>query len=448
MSTKVSKQTLNMHGWGRYPIIESYSHAVSSQQSTPSIISGLESSDNIARGLGRSYGDSSLAADSLNALKLDHFLAFDENTGVLSCEAGVSFSEILQFFIPKGWFLPVTPGTQFITVGGAIASDVHGKNHHLDGSFSEHLTELTLALANGEIRTCSANQNRELFLATCGGMGLTGFILKASFKMKPIDNAYIDEITLKTANLKETLEKFDENENTTYSVAWIDCLARGEALGRSLVMLGEHAQEVPDNIEALKASGHSKLNMPFNFPSFTLNQYSIKAFNALYYGKVRYKASKRLIGYAPFFYPLDAIRNWNRMYGKNGFVQYQFVIPKSAGLEGLTHILNAIVESQRGSFLAVLKVFGKGNDNYLSFPTEGYTLALDFKMDSTLLAFLDQLDEIVLQYGGRLYLTKDARMSEATFKQSYPQWERFQEVRESVGAQHKFNSMQSRRLGL
>ena len=439
---------MNIHGWGRYPVIASNTQSPLNRAAVSATIASLSEPHNIARGLGRSYGDSSLAKQVLNSEYLDKFMQFDPASGILTCEAGVSFSEILQIFIPKGWFLPVTPGTQSITVGGAIASDVHGKNHHLDGSFSDHLIEFTLCLANGDLITCSPHQNKELFLATCGGMGLTGFITQARFQMKKIATSYIEEMTYKTANLKETLAKFEEFENATYSVAWIDCLASGDELGRSLIMLGEHATQLPPKTQPLTAAPHSKLNMPFNMPSFTLNSFSVKAFNWLYYQRIRHKVSQRVISYAPFFYPLDSIQNWNRMYGKNGFTQYQFVIPKSAGEEGLSKILQEIAASKKGSFLAVLKVFGPGNENYLSFPMEGYTLALDFKMEADLLPFLDRLDQIVLEYGGRLYLTKDARMSEATFKQSYPQWEQFQAVRESFQATSKFNSLQSQRLGL
>ncbi|NPA72992.1 MAG: FAD-binding oxidoreductase, partial [Gammaproteobacteria bacterium] len=375
----------------------------------------------------------------------------NELTGLLTCSAGLAFADLLKTFVPKGWFLPVTPGTQFVTVGGAIASDVHGKNHHLDGSFSQHLTQLKLVIASGETLTCSQTENRLLFLATCGGMGLTGVIVEASFKLIPIESAYVSETTHKTANLAETLALFEHHEQATYSVAWIDCLATGDQLGRSLLMLGEHTPKDALDTETenlLKPANPSRFNVPFSMPNSLLNPYSIKAFNALYYHKTRQKQSQRQVHYAPYFYPLDSIQNWNRLYGKKGFTQYQFVLPKTAGLEGMTHILKTISDSKRGSFLAVLKAFGKGNDNYLSFPMEGYTLALDFKMDSSLLAFLDQLDEIVLSYGGRLYLAKDARMSEATFKQSYPNWEAFQEVRASVEAIGHFSSLQSQRLGL
>ncbi len=440
---------MKLSGWGRYPVIDSECVFPNQPGLVKSIIHSSTHSNQIARGLGRSYGDSSLAEQTINLSKLNHFMAFDDVTGALTCSAGLSFAEILNVFVPKGWFLPVTPGTQFITVGGAIASDVHGKNHHIDGSFSEHVSKLTLCLASGDNIECSATENRELFLATCGGMGLTGIILQATFKLKPIETSSIKETTFKTRNLSETLDKFEEHDATTYSVAWIDCLATGDNLGRSLLMLGEHAPKAASSAEnSLTVATHSKLNMPLDLPGFTLNSFSVKAFNTLYYGKVRQLESQRDVHYAPFFYPLDSIRNWNRMYGKKGFVQYQFVIPKSAGLVGLTEILTEIAHSKRGSFLAVLKVFGKGNDNYLSFPEEGYTLALDFKMDNTLLAFLDRLDHIVLNYGGKLYLTKDARMSEKMFKQSYPLWEQFQEVRHQYDAHKAFNSLQSTRLGL
>jgi len=447
---------VKLSGWGRYPQIEitplkpAHTPAVQSMiaaQANSSLgLSGL-----VARGLGRSYGDSALANTLITTQYLDHFLAFDEETGILHCASGVSFAEILKVFVPKGWFLPVTPGTQFVTVGGAIASDVHGKNHHLDGSFSAHLINLKLMVASGEILECSATQHRELFLATCGGMGLTGIILEASFQMLAIESAYIQETTWKTHNLAETLVLFDEFQKTTYSVAWIDCLSTGKQLGRSLLMLGEHAkkEDLAEGLgEGLQTAKTGKLSIPIDMPNAVLNSHSVKAFNSLYYNKIRQKQTQRQVHYAPFFYPLDSLQNWNRLYGKNGFIQYQFVLPKSSGLEGLTKILSKIAESKRGSFLAVLKAFGKGNDNYLSFPVEGYTLALDFKIDSTLFAFLNELDSIVLDYSGRLYLTKDARMSEATFKQSYPLWEQFQKVRTQYGAEKRFNSLQSQRLGL
>jgi FAD/FMN-containing dehydrogenase len=348
-----------------------------------------------------------------------------------------------------------------VTVGGAIACDVHGKNHHLDGSFSDHVHSFTLCLASGDYIECAPHHNRELFLATCGGMGLTGVIYAARIQLRPIASAYIEQTTFKTANLSDTLALFDAHHNAPYSVAWIDCLASGDQLGRSLLMLGQHAEASSETSQANQASPATQnqanplvahqdgaLSMPFYAPSFALNPFSVKVFNQLYYHKVRGQQTHNTVHYQPFFYPLDGIKQWNRLYGKAGFCQYQFVIPYAAGLAALTQILTKIAQSKRGSFLAVLKVFGEGNANYLSFPMRGYTLALDFKFDATLLDFLTELDHMVLEFGGRVYLTKDARMSEDTFKQSYPHWHDFQNVRAQYGALDKFQSLQSKRLGL
>lgn len=432
---------IEIHGWGRYPKIDA---SISSASSNLAVAKKLAQTDTvIARGLGRSYGDSSLSANIFSTGALTHLLDFDETTGVVHCQAGVSLADLLTVFVPRGWFIPVTPGTRFVTVGGAIASDVHGKNHHLDGCFSAHVIDLKLMLATGDVITCSLDEHADLFRATCGGMGLTGVILEARIQLRRISSALIDETTLKAANIDQALSLFENSADSTYSVAWIDCLQRGSALGRSLIMLGEHAQN-----GELTVGSKKKLALPMDMPGFLLNKYSIAAFNALYFNRVRSSRQQRVVHYEPFFYPLDGIQHWNRLYGKKGFLQYQFVIPKAAGEKAMREILQRIARSGRGSFLAVLKVFGKQNENYLSFPCEGYTLALDFKLESGLFELLDELDRQVLDYGGRVYLTKDARMSETTFKQSYPQWERFQQVREQYGALHKFASLQSQRLGL
>jgi FAD/FMN-containing dehydrogenase len=320
---------------------------------------------------------------------------------------------------------------------------VHGKNHHVDGSFCDHVRALKIATASHGIIECSRELHPELFHATCGGMGLTGIIVDATFRLKPIRSADVTEVTIKARNLEEVLTLLDAHQKSTYSVAWIDCQSTGNALGRSLLMLGEHAEEG----EFSTGSGGG-LTIPMDMPTILLNRYSIQAFNALYYHRVRKQESRRQTHYDSIFYPLDGIHHWNRLYGKNGFTQYQFVLPKAAGVEGMTEVLRRISDSKRGSFLAVLKAFGKSNDNYLSFPMEGYTLALDFKLESGLLALLDELDRVVLDYGGRLYLTKDARMSEQTFKQGYPRWNEFMQVRTTYNADRAFNSLQSHRLGL
>jgi FAD/FMN-containing dehydrogenase len=433
---------MNFSGWGNYPVVEAQEIAPADNAAiVAAITDNSDGTSLIPRGLGRSYGDSSLAARMLNTRNLDNFIDFDAGSGVLTCAAGVSLATILQVFVPRGWFLPVTPGTKYVTVGGAIASDVHGKNHHLDGCFSQHVVSMQVATPAEGVVTCSPTANSELFHTTAGGMGLTGVILQASIRLKRIRSAMLHETTMKARNLEEALELFEAHQASSYSVAWIDCLSSGNALGRSLVSLGEHADD-----GKLEVAAKTLVSVPVNMPAFLLNQYSIKAFNELYYQRIRQRVQTRVCHYESFFYPLDGIAHWNRLYGKAGFVQYQFVVPLAAGLEGIRAVLKRIAQSRRGSFLAVLKVFGEGNANPLSFPTGGYTLALDFKVASGVFALLDELDAIVLSYGGRIYLTKDARLSAATFRRCYPQWEKLVEIRTKYGASALFNSNQSRRL--
>lgn len=428
-------------GWGNYPLIESDIHTPSSVESLRQLLSN--SFTGIPRGMGRSYGDSSLATQTISTLALNHFISFDENTGLLHCYAGVTLASILDVFAAKGWFLSVTPGTKFVTVGGAIASDVHGKNHHLDGSFCDHLISFRMITANGEMIQCSRDENYPLFKATCGGMGLTGIIIEARFVLKAIKSTYIKERTIQADNLLEAMELFEENKASPYSVAWIDCLSTGRKLGRSLIILGEHAEDNRFDIPR-----QSPISVPFNIPDFILNPFTTNLFTHAYYNRVFKKYTTQLNHYETYFYPLDGIHQWNKIYGKRGFLQYQFVLPKEAGFEGMNAILQKIAASHRGSFLSVLKAFKKSNENLLSFPMEGYTLALDFKLYDGLFKLLDNLDEIVLSYGGRIYLTKDSRMSEKIFKQSYPNWEEFNEIRQQFGADKTFQSNQSKRLGL
>ncbi|WP_085901310.1 FAD-binding oxidoreductase [Kiloniella majae] len=430
-------------GWGQYPYAEAEILSPVSSIELQQDFKDGKTTVCVARGLGRSYGDSSLSSTVISTRYLNRFHCFDETAGVLTCDAGVSLDDLLGVFVPKDWFPVVTPGTRFVTVGGAIASDVHGKNHHNVGTFCDHVLSFRILIANGDILNCSPSENRDLFLASCGGMGLTGLILDATFKLKKIESSFVEETTYKAANLKECLALFDEHNSAIYSVAWIDCLKQGKELGRSLLMLGRHSDK--GGYIDLKKTVPS---IPFNMPGFCLNKFSVGVFNSLYYGRVREKIQERQVHYSPYFYPLDGIENWTRLYGAKGFVQYQFVIPKEAGLEGMTCVLDKIAQSGAGSFLSVLKVFGKGNDNFLSFPFEGYTLALDFKVSTRTFELLDQLDAIVHDYGGRIYLTKDARMSERVFKKGYPEWEAFQTVREKYGVLGIFSSLQSRRLGL
>jgi FAD/FMN-containing dehydrogenase len=397
----------------------------------------------IARGLGRSYGDSANGPVVLQSDYLDHYINFDAQQGILQCEAGLSLHQVLNCIIPKGWFLPVTPGSGYVTIGGAVASDVHGKNHHISGTFGDHVISVELLLGTGEVLQVSRTQHPELFHATCGGMGLTGVILSVSVKLKAIQSTLINQTTIKVANLEEILSQFEIHQSSTYSVAWIDCLAKGSQLGRSILMLGEHASE-----GGLSLSHPRNLAVPVDMPSALLNTYSIAAFNSLYYARAKKSVHKDEVSYMNYFYPLDSLQNWNRLYGKKGFIQYQFVLPKAAGYVGMRDILERISDAGKGSFLAVLKGFGPQNSNYLSFPFEGYTLALDFKAEQSTFDLIKSLDPLVVSYGGRIYWAKDALMSQETFKRGYPRWVEFEEIRRKYHALGKFASSQSKRLGL
>lgn len=397
--------------WGNFPVVEK---EIKSEDSVDKIREFVrQHNEVIARGNGRCYGDASLGENIFSTKRLNKFISFDRLNGIMECEAGVLLSEVLEVSVPQGYFLCVTPGTKLITIGGAIASDVHGKNHHGEGSFSDYVLEFSLMNENGEILKCSREENSEKFWATVGGMGLTGIILSAKFKLKNIETAYIRQESIKAENLDEIFRLFDESEDWTYHVAWIDCLQKGKNIGRSIMMRGEHAlkAELPEKLKnnPLRLKEKFKPTVPFYFPGFVLNALTVRIFNFLYYAKQTKKEIKNFIDYETFFYPLDVINGWNKIYGKDGFIQYQMVIPKEKGKEGMKQILETIANSGNGSFLAVLKLFGKVNpEAYNSFPMEGYTLALDFKVNSKLRKLVAQLDEIVEKFGGRIYLTKDS----------------------------------------
>ena len=432
---------MELSGWGRYPKIFANISFPRTYAEVGNLVTNMPSG--IARGLGRSYGDSSLAKEIIETTSFNYYREFDPIRGILVCDAGVTLWDISNTFVPRGWFLPVTPGTRFVTIGGAIASDVHGKNHHNAGTFCEYIYSLTILLGNGEIVIASPTNHSELFHATCGGMGLTGVILQASIQLSSIKSSNILQTTIKSPNLDAVLDGFEEFSGSTYSVAWIDCMANSQNLGRSLLMLGEHAED-----QVFELSNKKPVSIMFNAPDLLLNSYLIKGFNNLYYHRASKTKTIDQISFEKYFYPLDQLISWNRLYGKNGFLQYQFVVPKSAGREALKKILQVIVESGEGSFLAVLKIFGKKNKNYLSFPEEGYTLALDFKISTKVFNLLNKLDQLVLGYGGKIYLAKDARMSEKIFKDSYPRWEEFNIIRDEYHAIKKFSSLQSKRIGL
>jgi len=379
----------------------------------------------LAYGAGRSYGDSCLNDGNalLRARDLDRLIAFDADTGVLRCEAGILLAEIIDFALPRGYFLPVTPGTKFVTLGGAIANDVHGKNHHRDGSIGHHVPSFELLRSDGSRRVCSASADADLYRATIGGLGLTGLITWAEIRLRPVAGPWIRQRALRFTSLPEFFSLCDALEREhLFVVAWLDCGSHGAAATRGVFFAGDH----DDCRNPVRTS--SSHRFPFK-PSFSLiNGLTLRAFNAMYYRMPRGDGKAKLVPYDPFFYPLDSVREWNRVYGPRGFFQYQCVVPEdAAGREALSELLARISKSGQASFLGVLKRFGKmASVGMMSFPRPGYTLALDFpNLGRSTLELLDGLDGVVTAAGGRVYPAKDARMSGESFRAFYPQWEGF-----------------------
>ena len=432
--------TTIIKGWGNYPQQEAQLLTPTSSASLSTFIK--QEKTLITRGMGRSYGDSANGPKVIETSYYDHFVALDEKTGKITAEAGITLREILKIIVSSGWFLPVTPGTSYATLGGAIASDVHGKNHHIFGTFGQQVRSISIMLGTGEVVTASEAQNTDLFRATCGGMGLTGVILRATIQLFPIKSSLMNQKIIKADCIEAACKAFEENSSATYSVAWIDCLTNGKKLGRSVLMLGEHAENGDLEIDI-----KDPISVPFSTPPALLNSLIMKTFNRAYWHKAKHNQTE-IVPLIPYFYPLDILGNWNKLYGKAGFLQFQCVIPKEDGIVNMRKLLTEITKSGEGSFLAVLKQFGKANDYFLSFPIEGYTLALDFKLTKTAISTLHKLEELVLGMDGKIYLTKDAVMQEKTFKATYPKWEEFEAVREKYGAIGKFSSTQSKRLGL
>jgi FAD/FMN-containing dehydrogenase len=383
-------------------------------------------------GNGRSYGDSCLNTHGmvLDMRGLSRFIAFDPDAGTLRCEAGVLLSDVLALVVPHGWFLPVTPGTKLVTVGGAIANDVHGKNHHRAGTFGCHVRRFELLRSDGQRLLCSAEENADWFRATIGGLGLTGVILWAEFALKSICNTAIEAETIRFSNLGEFMDlSAASDQGYEYTVAWIDCLAKGRGLGRGLFMRGNHAAVVDGK---LPPAPRRRLSVALAPPVSVINGLSVRAFNTFYYRKQWHSRRRSIVHYEPFFYPLDGIGQWNRLYGKQGFLQYQCVVPQTDGRAAIEEMLRRIAKAGSGSFLAVLKIFGKRpSPGLLSFPRPGITLALDFPYrGAKTLHLLQQLDEIVMTVRGSVYPAKDARMTASCFKQYYPHWERLKDFQD------------------
>lgn len=375
-------------------------------------------------GYGRSYGDSCLNDSGvlIDPTFMQQFIAFDDEKGILCCEAGASFEQILQFAVPRGWFIAGTPGTKFVSVGGAIANDVHGKGHHTDGTFGRHVRKFELLRSNGEQLICSSEENSDLFRATIGGLGLTGVILWAEIQLKPIKSPFIDAEELRFANLNEFFEIALESHGYEYVVSWVDCTARGESLGRGIFTRGNH-YDPPLGFEP--PSDKRKFAVPFDVPA--INPLTVRVFNELYYQKSWKKQARHIIHYEPFFYPLDGIHQWYRLYGKRGFLQWQCVVPyRQDDFTALKRIMQEIAYSGQASFMTVLKLFGDiESPGMLSFPREGVTLAVDFAVNDKAFHLCERLDEIVREYNGAIYPAKDARMSPETFAVSFPNWREF-----------------------
>lgn len=388
-------------------------------------------------GVGRSYGDVCLNDKNsiISSERLKHIINFDKEGGIITCEAGITLGELLEIIIPYGWFLPVSPGTKYVTIGGAIANDIHGKNHHRAGTFGSHVNEFWLKRSDGSETYCSPHQQKDLFLATIGGLGLTGFISTATLRLKKVSSAFIDVENLPIQNLDDFFSISRETDMThEYTVAWIDCLTPG----RGIFIRGNHSQtsEIPKTKK-------TRFIVPFNLPSFALSKFSVKSFNHLYYTVNKNKIGVHKSHYNPFFYPLDSVLLWNRIYGKRGFFQFQCLIPPKDAKEGIFEILQTVSKAGKGSFLAVLKNFGDiPSAGMLSFPRPGSTLCLDFPHEGeSTLRLMQKLHSIVTETGGSIYPAKDACMTPDEFNRFYPQWNEFKRYKDP-----KFSSTFWRRV--
>jgi len=407
----------------------------------------------VARGLGRSYGDAALNADGGVIVhdRLDRALDFDAATGTLTCEAGMSFADVIRWWLPRGWFPPVTPGTKFVSLGGAIAADVHGKNHHRDGTIASFVDALSLLTADGETLRCSRTENADVFWATVGGMGLTGMILDVRLRLRRVESAWLSVDYAKARDLDEALGVFASSDaRAAYSVAWIDCLARGRSTGRAVIMHGDHATASrvrSAGLDPLAPPRGRGITVPLDAPGVLLNPLTVRLFNAVYYA-MHGTAPDRLVSFERFFYPLDRVAHWNRLYGRGGFAQYQAVLPPDASRQGLVELLERLSASNRPSFLAVLKRLGPQNPGLLSFPREGYTLALDLPVRPGLVEFLRGLDRVVLARGGRVYLAKDATTTPAAVDAMYPRLGELRAMKARLDPRGVISSSLARRLGL
>ena len=419
------------YSWGGYPASQQQLQTLPSKHALLP-----EGGSVLPYGMGRSYGDSCLNSSGtlLSSAALKQFIEFDKASGRLRCEAGVTLADIIQVVLPHGWFLPVTPGTKFVSVAGAVANDVHGKNHHSAGSFGNHVQAFELLRSDGERLLCSPTKNQAYFYATIGGLGLTGFITWVELQLKPVKSRNLDIESIKYDSLAEF---FNLSESTAdeweYTVAWLDCTATGANLGRGHFIRGKHAEGTDLSPSSAFEEGR-KLTFPVSSPISLVNNLSVRAFNTLYYHRQRPTCLRTQQDFDPFFYPLDGILHWNRMYGTKGFLQHQCVVPKDVAPDAIEEMLKRISQKGVGSFLVVLKMMGNvASRGLMSFPMEGATLAMDFPYQGPkTLQFLNELDEIVQQAGGRLYPAKDARMSAEMFQAGFDRWQDVEALRDPL----------------
>ena len=436
---------MDLTGWGRTTVARGYACRPERQSELGGALAGLGPEGIIAHGGGRAYGDAALNAGGRTVLttRLDRLLAFDPATGEVVAEPGVTFRDLVDIFVPRGYMPPASPGTAFATVGGAAAADVHGKNHTRHGSFGDHVRWFDLLMADGETRRVSAEDDPELFAATIGGMGLTGIIRAVCFRLLPHATPHVVVRKSRIPDLDTFVEALDQaRRSATFSVGWIDALASGRALGRGILETAEFAS---DARPAPRMRDRAR-SVPFDLPGFVLSPASVRAFNELYFRRVPEGGREQTVPFAKFLYPLDSIHRWNRIYGKRGFYQFQCVLPDETAATGLRRLLAEIAGAGAASFLAVLKTLGGEGRGYLSFPMRGYTLALDFPRRAGSAELLKHLETIVIEHGGRVYLAKDALLSPESLRVMYPHVPSLERVLARVDPDGLFTSDLARRL--